>query len=616
MGQTTKAELKKNRPEEIKKGMEKFSGEGAKKEIKSLKEQYKKGIQQEKDGQMNFQDPDLLLNIKKTLDKDHVGDDKAKLFLFACACSTQLIPDYRFSTAITGNSSEGKDNLWSTVLRHLPKGIGWILDLTRTTTASIEDDVKEYNGLYVGEGNFEGGANAPIRDTIKQLVEDGTRILKKDKRKDSKKSRYEEQPRKVGIYSTTKDPNDEELATRYCVISVHGSPAKYERVNANTRKVAGNINLQIDRFERKNKPTWITNGLKTLKKFDFIDIPYAALLEVDSRDARSQRDLKRFLNLIRALAWICQHNRLSYEHRGYKILVASAEDLYNVMEIGTEIFNQSFSGMEPRLRHVIDSYRKIIKESPGSVEIDIDESVEKLSWVDRSLIQKDLGIKKRDTISDHINRLCDMNIFTQFPKGNRVYVAFKFLGPSDLPPNNPLLTIRQNEIYGLISGNEEQILHELLDGKRTVKWSFASPDKKIKSNLLSLESDRPSDGQKNADQTPDLAIINVLKQKMDGLNRTVGLDQEKNDQQTLDQVNDLRKLFDFFKTTKNKKGTVLEKSILAFIEHRLNKKSPEKYFDRLVQNGLITKYPDGNIKFTGDIEASSEMIIPKEDSNQ
>jgi hypothetical protein len=579
------------------------------KECKTLatKETYEKGMNQEDENYKNFQDPDLLLNIKKTLDKDHIGDDKAKLFLFACACSCQLIPEYRFSTAITGNSSEGKDNLWNTILRHLPKEKTWFLDLTRTTTASIEDDIKDYNGLYIGEGNFEGGANAPIRDTIKQLVEDGTRVLKKDKRKESKSSRHEIQPRKVGIYSTTKDPNDEELATRYCIISVYGSPSKYARVNTNTKRVAGNIDLQIDRHERKNKSTWITNGLKKLQQFDFIDIPYAPLLEVDCRDARSQRDLKRFLNLIRSVAWLCQHNRVKYSHRGYKILVASAEDLYNAMEIGTEIFDQSLSGMEPRLKKVIESYRKIIKEDPSSINTEIDPAAERLPWVDRSIIQKDLGIKKRETISEHIYRLCDMNIFTTFSKGNRVYVAFKFLEPSDKPSDYPLITVRQNDIYTLIHDNEDKILNELLAGKRTVKRSVASPDKKITSNLLSLGPDRPSDDSKNVDQSHELTIINVLKQKMDGQKRTVDVDDSDSKQKTLDQSHAMQQLNDYARACKNKDGFLEEKAVVAFIKNSLNKKDSDGYYEKLLQKGILTFYPGQGVLFTGDNSGGNKL---------
>jgi len=561
------------------------------------KKEHEKALQVEKDAYNDFSDPNLLLNILEELDKDHVGDDKAKLFLFACACSCQLRPEYRFSTAITGEKAEGKDNLWKTVFRHLPEG--WFLDLTRATTASLEDDIKDFNGLYIGEGNFEGGANAPIRDTIKQLVEDGISVYKKDKRSDNKKSRHEKQPRKVGIYSTTSHSSDEELASRYCVISVHGSPSKYRLVNEFSKTIAGNIDLQIDQIERKEKSTWIKNGLKTLKNFDFIDIPYAQLLEVEYRDSRSQRDFKRFLNLIRVLAWISQHIRLRYEHRGYNVLVASPEDFYNAIEIGKEIFDQSLSGLEPRLKKVIDTLSKVIKERPGEIRTDIEGADPNLSWVDRTTIQDDLGIKSRDTIQKRVIALSEMNILAYHTRGSRSYIAFKLhSSASNLPSNYPLITVDQKELYQYIKRNEDDIYKELLDGKSTVKWTFLSPKEKESSNILSLENSDRRKTLKNVESTHELSIISRLKEKFDGKNSTVDKNQE-DPQKNLDQISDLSKINDFCYQTKDKEGFVKKKAIITFIKNGLNKIDPEQYYHILLQKGILTFYPGKGVCFTG-----------------
>lgn len=501
--------------------------------IKATKKAWKKGLDQGKEAIENFSDPDLLLNIKKELDKDHVGDDKAKLFLFACACSSRLLPQYRFSTAITGEQAEGKDNLWKTIYYHLPEG--WFLDLTRATQAALEDDIKQYNGLYFGEGNFEGGgANAAIRDTIKQLVEDGTSVLKKDKKTDSKKSKHEKQPRKVGIYSTTKHSTDRELASRYCIISVHGSPSKYRQVNDFSKTVAGNIDLQINQFERKNKSTWIQDGLKTLKKFDFIIIPYAPFFEVESRDSRSQRDFKRFLNFIASLAWICQRTRVRFKYKGYSILVTSIEDFYNAIEIGKEIFDQSLSGLEPRLKEVIESLQKIIKENPNAIKKDIEGADPDLVWVDRHLVQQDIGLKSRDPMIERVKILSDKGILAYFNRGSRAYIAFKYSNSaSNLPSNYPLITVDQKELYEYIKRHDDDILSELLDGKSTVKSTLTSPDSKISSNLLSLENSDRRQSTKNVYDEHELDIIKTLKRKFDGKKSTVTKNGAKDRQKTL-----------------------------------------------------------------------------------
>ena len=447
--------------------------------------------------------PKLLNHILEELDKDHIGDRKQKLFLFLCAISGKQRPNYRFSCAITGDSSEGKDNIWKTVNRHLPKAL--YLDLTRATGPSLEDDIKEYNTIYFGERNL---GNAPIIDTVKQLVEDGIRVMKKDSRKAFKESRYEEQPRKVGIYSTTKDSSDKELATRYCVISVHGNPKKYGMVNRDTLQKAGDIDKQINETERQDKPTWIEEGLQLLKPFNYIIIPYAPLLGVDSRDPRSQRDLKRLLNLIRSITWLCQKNRTQYTHRDYDVLVSSPEDLYNALEIGEEIFNQSYSEIEPRLQRIIDTYHQLVKEGITKEHDDLDIE---LKWVDRSIIQHRLDIQKVDTIRGHIETLYNLGRMIWQTVGNRVYVA----EPTNIPTNNPLITYPKNELYKVISDNWEDIVKESLVGKRQVKRGVKG---RSKTSLLSIKTDLPTNTPKNAEDNPKTSIIEHLKEKLVGQN--------------------------------------------------------------------------------------------------
>jgi len=586
---TEKPQEQKKPKSQLAKNMEEFAEKDAQKtkecKAKADQETYKHAMEQEKKSRELFQHSDILLKIKEELDKDHIGDDKAKLFLFACACSSQLRPEYRFSTAITGDTSEGKDNLWKTVFQHLSDG--WFLDLTRITTSCLEDDILDYNGLYFGEGNFEGGVNAPIKDTIKQLVEDGVRILKKDVRKNYKKKRYEDQPRKVGIYSTTEDSKDQELASRYCIISVHGSPSKYKLVNENTKCTASDINKIIDKIERTDIYSWIANGLKLLplSKIDIILIPWAELLEVESRDARSQRDFKRFLNLIRVLAWLCQENRMIYSHRGFNVLIAAAEDFYNAIEIGKEIFDQSLSGLEPRLQRFIDSYSKISKQSGNQTKLETEDKEDaNLTWVDRSLIQKDLEIKKRETVQHRLEQLCSMGLFVYFAKSNRTYVAAKFLSPSDLPSNYPLITVPQRETYDMIKDNELAILKEKSDGRWTVKRQKKPI---LRTSLLSLSfTDRPI-SSKTRTLDNKTSLISTLKQKSDGKNRTVD-GQQENKKTQYERVSEVKQYIE------KAKAAGQSVSYIALADH-----FSESDIGHLIESKQLIKLPDGNYTWGG-----------------
>jgi len=416
-------------------------------------------------------DPELLLKIKQELDKDHIGDNRAKLFVFLTCLSSRLKPSYRFSTAITGDTAEGKTNLWKAIKQHLPDE--WYLDLTRVTGSCLEDDVLGYNLLYFGEKS----ANKNIIEQVKQLVEDGMRILKKDAKTDFKESKNPKQPRKVGLYTTTGSIDDRELNSRYCVTSVHGNSKKYGKVNEYILNCAANIKLEIEKDQRKEKQTWIELYLKNLEFYDIITIPYSPLLKTRNKKSREQRDLKRFLNLIRVLTWLHQHKRISYTYKKYKILISTPEDLWNAMEIGEKIFSQSISEIEPRLQEVIDAYKKL-KDKQDTI-IEFEDENNNLNWVDRSEIQNFLEIDSTNTIKERIKKLCNMNIFTyKYNKArNRCYIAFKQFkkdnSPINSPINNLLTTYQKKPLYDIIKTNYDMILEKTLIGARQVNLQGA-----------------------------------------------------------------------------------------------------------------------------------------------
>jgi hypothetical protein len=452
---------------------------------------------------------ELLYKIKFELDKDHIGDDKQKMFLFCDSCSSRLKPEYRFSSALTGDTSEGKTNLWKTISKHLPNN--WYLDLTRITAATLEDDVQDYNLIYFGES----GANKNLLEQIKQAVEDGMDVIKKDLRNDNKTARREKQPRKVGFYSTTQNPKDKELQSRYCAISVHGNESKYQKVNDNTLYIAANFIEELERDKRRTELTWIKKCLLLLEPYDIITIPYAPLFKVNSKSSRSQRDIKRFLNLIRSITWLHQLQRISFEYEGKKVLVSSPEDFYNALSIGKEIFDQSLSGLGPRLQEVIDSYIDLRKS--GVIQ-DIDDNAPNLDWIERNELQKDLGVS-RDTIKERTEALSDLNIFRIYSKSNRVYVAFADYGsPTNLPTINPLITHGKKEAYAIIDHHYPRILENTILGTSGVSLSLDY----TKSCLFSPRKSLPTKKAENTLLDRLKAQISTTEQKNRGCESWVG----------------------------------------------------------------------------------------------
>lgn len=467
-----------------------------------------------------YRKPDLLSLIKQEFDKDHLGDDREKLFVFCSELSSRLPPEYRFSTALTGYTSEGKTHLWKTTSKHLPHG--WYYDLTRATKATIEDDLAGIDLVYFGEE----GANEAIIETVKMMVEDGIHVLKKDLRDDCRTARKEDQPRKVGIYSTTKDASDEELATRYAVACITGSPEKYTKVNMNTLQVASDIDLEVQRSMRDTGMTWIKSGLSQLQPMDHITIPYASLLHVDNRRARSMRDLKRFLNLVRSLAWLHQLQRVIITRYEKRVLYAAPMDYYAARVIGDDIFAQSLTGVEHRLAKVIDAYRRAIydKDHPEYLHTftrdgkDDPRYDNTLQWVDRSVLQDIIGIAKRDTIRSHIKTLEGLGLFTTVWTGNRCFVAMKDPSATNPATKHRLITDQLSESYPkIVEDYNTKMVGELVADKVSL-----SP-----TDLGLLVSEKNALGEKTTSHQSPKKRIKVRKKTEIGQSEMVGEDKQQ-----------------------------------------------------------------------------------------
>src|SRR3990167_5672376 len=138
------------------------------------------------DVQAKFEDKQLLNSVMEELTINHIGDDNLKMTtLLACISGLLKNPKLRTSIAIKGNSSEGKDNLIKTCLRHMPNE-SWKF-LTSGTQATIEDDIRDFRIIAFSEvnKNREAGANKYLTEAIKQMSEGGTSAMKKDKRADN-----------------------------------------------------------------------------------------------------------------------------------------------------------------------------------------------------------------------------------------------------------------------------------------------------------------------------------------------------------------------------------------------------------------------------------------------
>ena len=379
-------------------------------------EQHQKTMAIVKQAQDEIKKPELINNIYKVLEKQHIGNRNQTLLTFVVMCSGILIPDYRVSLATRGNSSIGKSNMTKTCYKHLPDG--WFIFGTRFTRATLEDDIADFPILII----LEKPQDDTVTQAVKQIAEDGLRIHKKemDGNKRGKKRESKYIPRKTVIYTSTENETDEELATRFLINNIERDDKRYKLVMEKTLEDAASVDKQIELRKIQNN-SWIKEALKdlNLKKYDVIVIPYAVSIELDVIDEKAQRDLKRFLNLIRASAWLHQKQRRTEEKEGFNVLFADKQDINIVMDIAKTAFIESSTGIDKELQDTIDSInRMVLAHGKYGYEIDpfMPIDIKDEQYVDRRIVQEDMKLSHK-TIASYMEKLRNEGMIEIHSKG-------------------------------------------------------------------------------------------------------------------------------------------------------------------------------------------------------
>ena len=401
----------------------------------------------------NFTNPKLMWLVQEELEKQHVGNKTIVMECFVTMANSRLKPDNRISFAVRGGSSEGKTNVTKTCLIHIPEE--WYAFGTRFTRATIEDDIADYDLLLI----LEKPTDETVTEVLKQVSEDGMKIWKKDLSDGSKGKLKESEfiPRKTVIYTSTEEETDVELATRFLIGNIESDPDRYKKVVEKYKKQNVFIEDAIKSEIKKHSDTWIRIGLRNLKiDFDHILIPYIGIIPFRTDTAESQRDFKRFVNMIKTIAWLHQEQRTVLEHEDKKILLASVEDGIWADYLTKKSFIESASGISENLQEVYDVIDELMNTDAVDVEVSRDTVI---AFIDRTVLQKKLKIKSVDTIKAKCDALVKLNLaeIYQSHAFSRTYVRTT----SNLL-KHPLIAYESPTIWVLITKNAKIIYKKWL----------------------------------------------------------------------------------------------------------------------------------------------------------
>lgn len=416
-----------------------------KKEIKKLPT-VKKVLKTEKDikkkAKDNFNDPDLMNLIQKELGKGHIGDEKEILLTFLCASSSRLPPKDRVSEKVVGETSVGKTDMVKVCLKHFP--IGWYAEGSRFTRATLEDDIELFDLIVI----LEKTKDDDVGETLKQISEDGMKIWKKDKLTNTLKD-VKYIPRKSLIDTSTSNETDEEVANRAIIAQVSGDTERY-------RKVIEHYAIECTTLKKENHiPSWIKMGLKSLKNFDDVIIPFAPVIPFNHIEARMQRDTIRFLSLLKTVTWLNQNNRHQIEYDGSQLLIATPEDFWWTAFLSENAFLNSISGMNKKFEDILKAI-KGLEDAGDCTEFSSDGCV----WVKRVDVMHVIGIKTEHTIRKRTEEMKNLGIL-EFNQVNQ-YAPNYVRRVSRCLTGHPLMSEQWLAIFDIIKTYEKELLTHCL----------------------------------------------------------------------------------------------------------------------------------------------------------
>ena len=550
----------------------------------------------------NFTNPKLMWMVQKELEKQHVGNKTIVMECFVTMANSRLKPSNRISFAVRGGSSEGKTNVTKTCLIHIPEN--WYAFGTRFTRATIEDDIANYDLLLI----LEKPTDETVTEVLKQVSEDGMKIWKKDL-SDGGKGKLKESefiPRKTVIYTSTEEETDVELATRFLIGNIESDPERYEKVVEKYKKQNVFIEDAIKAEIKKHSDTWIKVGLRNLKTdFDHILIPYLGIIPFRTDTAEAQRDSKRFVNMIKTIAWLHQEQRTVLDYKGKKILLASVEDGIWADHLTQKSFLESASGISENLQEVYDKITDLIDSHGIDVEVSRDMS---FRFIDRTLLQKRLNIKSVNTVKAKCDALVKLNLaeIYQTHSFSRTYIR----NTSNLS-KHPLIACQSAIIWvsivkfakiiykkWLIANRYpiDTLLTGILIGRNTTTTPYELCDLLTKSNNMQTHFGKSNEKvPKEVKNYTFFELVAYVSEKIDSLSKNTyaktlrdGKIEIKNTNKKL-QIDKIKELKEYCQKLKDQ-GSKTSYETLVF-------NFGDSFIEHCKKNKLLLPLPDGAYEF-------------------
>ena len=322
-----------------------------------------------------LKNPDMFSEILADLETLGVtGEETNKLTGYLSAVSRKL--DEPLSVLIQSRSAAGKSTMQDAVLSLVPDED--FVKYTRVTDQALfykDEDSLVHKILAIEEEEGMGGAAYSIRN-----IQSAKKITVAATGKDpgTGKMRTEEYTVKGPVsvmITTTAAELEGETASRFLFLTIDESSKMTEAIHRMQRE-AETLEGLINKKKSEKIITKHHTAQRLLRPLAVAN-PYSKYLSYPNQSLRTRRDHKKYLGLIRAIAFLYQYQRevktTEVEGEPLEYIEVTLDDIDRANKLANEILGQSLDDLANPSRTLLSGIYSMVKEIADKRDIPLDE---------------------------------------------------------------------------------------------------------------------------------------------------------------------------------------------------------------------------------------------------
>lgn len=299
------------------------------------------------------------------------AEEANKLMGYLAAVSRKL--DEPISVIIQSRSAAGKSTLQDAILTLLPQED--YVKYTRLTGQALfykEEDSLVHKLLAIEEEQGAREASYSIRNLQSAKYLSIAATGKDPVTGKLKTEEYRVQGPVALMITTTEAELDYETSNRFVTLTIDESREMTERILDKQRELETLEGL-VKKAETERVITRHHNAQRLLRPLQVIN-PYAGHLTFPSESLRARRDHKKYLGLIRAIAFLQQYQRpiRSVEHGGKTIeyVEVTLDDIEKANKLAAEVLGRTLDELSPPSRALLKMIREMVKSRSRQDDVD------------------------------------------------------------------------------------------------------------------------------------------------------------------------------------------------------------------------------------------------------